>query len=87
MAEGVGHAALEGWSEFCAVGLAARHEQTLFLPDMATHGGESVIKRRALLSIPGRCRHMPSLDRLKTSREQGHDGEQPKQARRGPGDG
>ena len=30
---------------------------------------------------------MPSLDRLETNREQGHDGEQPEQARRGPGDG
>ncbi len=55
MAEGVGHGALDGWSGFCAVGVAARHGQTLFLPDMATHGGESVVERQALLSIPGRC--------------------------------
>ena len=54
---------------------------------MAVDHSEGVTERRALLSVRGCYGHMPLLDRLGASHEQGYDGEQPKQARRGMGDG
>lgn len=87
MAEGVCHGTLKCSAGFNGVGLAPRCEQTLFLPDVATHGGKGVAERRSSFAIPGCRRHATPLGRLKLIREQGHDREQPEQARRGLGDG
>ena len=65
MAKRVCHGTLKCWAEFYGAGPAPGYEQTLFLPDVATHGGKGVAECRALLSIPSRCRHATLLGWLK----------------------
>ena len=56
MAESVCHGPVKCWAEFYYIVLVLRHEQTLFLPDMATDCGEGVAERRTLFVIlGGRC--------------------------------
>ena len=52
MAEGIGDAFTESWTEFCCLGRMPRDDQTLCGPDLAPHGGEGIDECRLLLVIP-----------------------------------
>src|SRR3954452_9921647 len=81
VAEGIGNAFLERWAEFLHLAWMARHGKTLFLPEMSPYSGECVAEGGAAFVIPGRAHNRPACLRAELCGEQGHEGEQPEQAR------
>ena len=87
LAECVGDGVAEGRSEFPHVGRVAGCDKTLFAPDLAAHGGESIGECRELLATPSAGGCGLAGPGWKLSAEQEHKREQPEQAGNGARDG
>src|SRR3954469_24874480 len=59
----------------------AGHGKTLFLPEVSPYSGECIAEGGAAFVIPGRAHNGPACLRAELCGEQGHEGEQPEQAR------
>jgi hypothetical protein len=75
VAERIGNAFLERWSEFLRLAWMARHGKTLFLPEMSPHSSECIAEGGAAFVIPGRAHNGPACLRAELCGEQGHEGE------------
>src|SRR3954453_19556382 len=81
VAERISNALLERWAEFLHLAWMTRHGKTLFLPEMSPHSGEGVAEGGAAFVIPGRAHNGPACLRAELCGKQGHEGEEPEQAR------
>ena len=75
MAERIGNAFLERWAEFLRLAWMARHDKTLFLPELSPHSGECVAEGGAGFVILGRAHDGPACLGAELRGEQGHKGE------------
>ena len=73
--------------EFYRLACAPRREETLLAPELAPDRGERIGEGGPPLAVPGRGRDLEPGVAAEAGGEQGHDGEQAEQARRGAGDG
>src|SRR3954467_528751 len=87
VAECVGDAVEQRWSEFLFLWRDLGREETLFPPDLAADGGERVGEGWALLAIPSSRRDRQTLLEAEPGGQERDQGEQPKQTRRRTGDG
>src|SRR4051794_22216425 len=87
VAECVGDAVEQRWSEFLHLWRDLGRDETLFPPDLAADSGERVGEGWALLAIPSSRRDRQTLLEAEPGGQERDQGEQSKQAGRGAGDG
>src|SRR5215207_6280284 len=87
VAECVGDAVEQRWSEFPHLWRDLGREETLFPPDLAADSGERVGEGWALLAIPSSRRDRQTLLEAEPGGQERDQGEQPEQTRCRTGDG
>src|SRR3954467_12718243 len=87
VAECVGDAVEQRWSEFLHLWRDLGREETLFPPDLAADSGERVGEGWALLAIPSSRRDHQTRLEAEPGGQERDQGEQPEQTRRRTGNG